>query len=100
MVTVPARILARTLHHDSEQASLPVEEFIEALMGLVVHEEPLSTIETLALLRGLSRRMGTLEESCQEMRGAIGGLNDKMTRMQESIDNLAAAVSVGFRVRI
>ena len=95
-------VLASKLRPGQEQPSLPAEEFIEALLGLVVFDEPLSQhLSSLEQLQGLHARINSfIERSSQQIRGDIDDLLKKIDNMQHPIDVLAAALSAAFRLKI
>eukprot|EP00435_Cladocopium_sp_Y103_P022347 s1165_g5.t1 len=55
---------------------LPVDEFLEAVMELLVLEVPLSTVETLAILRRLSARVGGMEKRLAHLEESQKSMHD------------------------
>lgn len=92
-------VLVRKLCPGDPDPKLPVDEFLEAVMELLVLEVPLSTVETLAILRRLSFKVGWMENSVdcieerldqftQESRESMEKLEDSMQDLHQKVDVL------------
>ena len=84
-------VLSHKLNPQDQVPLLSLEEFIDAVIELVVFEVPLSTIETLALLRRLCLRMDNVEKSTESFQETI---IEKMNQLQRSIDAIRLDCSI------
>ena len=81
-------VLVRKLCPDDDDPKLPVDEFLEAVMELLVLEVPMSTMETLAILRRLSARVAGMEKRLAhlESQKSMEKLRDSMDDLHEKVD--------------
>ena len=84
-------VLVRKLCPGDPDPVLPVDEFLEAAMELLVLEVPLSTRETLAILR-LSFKVSWMERSMHDVEEHLESFTERsqesMEKLEESINDL------------